>query len=631
MIIATAGHVDHGKTALLARLTGVDADRLPEEKRRGMTIDLGYAYLPLPDGRVLGFIDVPGHERFLATMLAGVGRIDHALLVVAADDGVMPQTREHLAILQLLGVARLTVALSKADLADAARLALLDAELDALLAPTPYADCARYAVSSISGAGIDALRAALIKLAEPTSQQHGQRFRLAIDRAFTLSGAGLVVTGSVYGGTVRVGDTLWLTGRDTPVRVRSLHAQNQASEQGCAGQRLALNLVGDVDKQQIARGDWLLAERPPAPSERIAVRVSANLALEKPLQHWQPLLVHHAARHVAARLVLLEDTALAAGGTTLAELILDAPLYLADGDRLILRDIGARATLAGASVLSLTVPSRAKRSPERLAQLACLAGAGPDSAAALLCQAVQAAVPLTAFGWARQLDEKEVLALPAWAQLRRVGQGRDALAYSAARWQALGAALLARLDALHLAEPGSLGAGRAQLKRLALPREPDAAVNALIDELMTQGELINSRGWLHRPGHVLAFTASEAALWQRLAPLFGDGNEPRWVRELARELGEDEDTVRCLLKQAGRLGHVQAVVPDRYYAEATVARLAGELTQLAAAHGEIDAAAWRDALGVGRKLAIQILEFFDRSGYTRRLGDRHLLRDLGLF
>ncbi|MCW3480388.1 selenocysteine-specific translation elongation factor [Neisseriaceae bacterium JH1-16] len=631
MIIATAGHVDHGKTALLARLTGIDADRLPEEKRRGMTIDLGYAYLPLPDGRVLGFIDVPGHERFLATMLAGVGRIDHALLVVAADDGVMPQTREHLAILQLLGVAQLTVALSKVDLADAARLTALHAEVDALLAPTPYAGSARFAVSSTSGAGIDDLRAALIALAEPPRQLAGQRFRLAIDRAFTLTGAGLVVTGSACGGTVRVGDTLWLTGCDTPVRVRSLHAQNHHAEQGIAGQRLALNLVGDVDKQQIARGDWLLAERPPAPSVRVAVSVTASPALEKPLQHWQPLLVHHAARHVAARLVLLEGTTLAAGETGLAELALEAPLHLADGDRLILRDIGARATLAGASVLSLTVPSRAKRSPERLTLLAGLDAAGHDHDAALLSLAERDAVSLDAFGWARQLDAAAVDALTALAQLRRVGQGRDALAYAPERWLALGTALLARLDALHLAEPGSLGAGRARLKRLALPKEADSAVNALIDELLRQGELVNSRGWLHRPGHVLAFSPDETTLWQRLAPLFGDGNEPRWVRDLAGELGEDEETVRRLLKQAGRLGHVQAVVPDRYFPHETVERLAAELSRLAAAHGEIDAAALRDALGVGRKLAIQILEFFDRSGYTRRLGDRHLLRDAGLF
>ncbi|WP_411753938.1 selenocysteine-specific translation elongation factor, partial [Serratia sp. (in: enterobacteria)] len=257
MIIATAGHVDHGKTTLLQAITGINADRLPEEQRRGMTIDLGYAYWPQPDGRVLGFIDVPGHEKFLANMLAGIGGIDHALLVVACDDGVMAQTREHLAILRLSGRAQLTVALTKADRVDPARVAEVQTQVLAELAQQGWHDAPVFVTAAALGEGIDELRQHLLAL-QPGEHLLSRRFRLAVDRAFSVKGAGLVVTGTALGGSVAVGDTLWLTGADVPVRVRGLHAQNQAAEQAVAGQRIALNISGDVSKDQLTRGDWLL-------------------------------------------------------------------------------------------------------------------------------------------------------------------------------------------------------------------------------------------------------------------------------------------------------------------------------------------------------------------------------------
>lgn len=301
MIIATAGHVDHGKTTLLQAITGVNADRLPEEKARGMTIDLGYAYWPQPDGRVLGFIDVPGHEKFLSNMLAGVGGIDHALLVVACDDGVMAQTREHLAILQLTGKPTLTVALTKTDRVAAARVTEVQAEVEQTLRELGFDAAAFFPTAAVDNIGIAELRSHLLQLAErPHPQQ--RRFRLALDRAFTVKGAGLVVTGTALSGEVRVGDTLWLTGVNTPMRVRGLHAQNQAVEQAHAGQRIALNIVGDAQKEALHRGDWLLSSPPPEPAERVIVELQCHT----PLSQWQPLHIHHAASHITGRVSLLE-------------------------------------------------------------------------------------------------------------------------------------------------------------------------------------------------------------------------------------------------------------------------------------------------------------------------------------
>ncbi len=391
MIIATAGHVDHGKTTLLQAITGVNADRLPEEKKRGMTIDLGYAYWPQPDGRVLGFIDVPGHEKFLSNMLAGVGGIDHALLVVACDDGVMAQTREHLQILQLTGNLQLTVALTKADRVDEARIGEVREEVLAALDNYGFADTVLFVTAANEGRGIAELRAHLQQLpARLHAAQH--RFRLAIDRAFTVKGAGLVVTGTALSGEVNVGDTLWLTGVNTPMRVRSLHAQNQPTDHAYAGQRIALNIAGDAEKEQLNRGDWLLSD---APVGEAFSRVIVSLALHAPLSQWQPLHIHHAASHVTGRVSLLE------GG--LAELIFDTPLWLADNDRLVLRDISARATLAGARVVTLKAPRRGKRKPDYLHWLSTLAAAQDDSAA-LAIHLERGAVNLPDFGWARQLN-----------------------------------------------------------------------------------------------------------------------------------------------------------------------------------------------------------------------------------
>ncbi|CAI2501656.1 selenocysteine-specific translation elongation factor [Serratia proteamaculans] len=611
MIIATAGHVDHGKTTLLQAISGINADRLPEEKRRGMTIDLGYAYWPQPDGRVLGFIDVPGHEKFLANMLAGVGGIDHALLVVACDDGVMAQTREHLAILRLSGRPALTVALTKADRVDEARIDEVRRQLGEELARQGWHQVPMFVTAALQARGIDALRAHLLAL-QPDEHTLTRRFRLAVDRAFSVKGAGLVVTGTALGGKVAVGDSLWLTGVDAPVRVRGLHAQNQPVEQAQAGQRIALNISGDVSKEQVARGDWLLAQKPLLAAERILVALDAD----RPIRHWQPLHLHHAASHITGRISLLNEA--------LAELILDRPLWLAENDRLVLRDIGARQTLGGARVLSLTTPKRGKRQPEYLAWLAALAQADDDRQA-LALHLPNGALELAAFSWARQLTEGELASLLAGREL--LISGNMALAQENA--QQGQRRLLQVLAEYHQQHADQLGLGRARLRRMALPQLAEPLVFMMIDRLLAEGVIHNTRGWLHLPEHGLAFSTEELALWARIEPLFGD--EAWWVRDLATELGEDEARVRATLRKAAQLGHVTAVVVDRYYLSRRIEQFAALIRELDVEQGSANAADFRDRLGVGRKLAIQVLEFFDRSGFTRRKGNQHLLRDSGLF
>ncbi|EPI3100313.1 selenocysteine-specific translation elongation factor [Enterobacter hormaechei] len=611
MIIATAGHVDHGKTTLLQAITGVNADRLPEEKKRGMTIDLGYAYWPQPDGRVLGFIDVPGHEKFLSNMLAGVGGIDHALLVVACDDGVMAQTREHLAILQLTGNPQLTVALTKADRVDEARIDEVREEVLAALSEYGFRDAALFVTVATEGRGIDALRDHLQQIPSREHASH-HRFRLAIDRAFTVKGAGLVVTGTALSGEVNVGDTLWLTGVNKPMRVRGLHAQNQPVEQAHAGQRIALNIAGDAEKDQLNRGDWLLADAPPEPSERIIV----SLQTHTPLTQWQPLHIHHAANHITGRVSLLEND--------LAELVFDSPLWLADNDRLVLRDISARETLAGARVVMLDPPRRGKRKPEYLQWLAALAQARDDKSA-LDIHLERGAVDLAAFAWARQLSGEGLRLLtqePGFIQA-----GNSLLnAPVAACWQRKVLSTLATYHEQHQDEPGP---GRERLRRMALPMEDDALVLLLIENMRESGVIASHHGWLHLPEHKAGFTAEQDAVWQKVAALFGD--EPWWVRDLARETNTDEQLMRQVLRHAAQQGMIVAIVKDRYYRNDRIVAFANLIRELDQARGSTCAADFRDRLNVGRKLAIQILEYFNRIGFTRRRGNDHVLRDAQLF
>ncbi|WP_137903443.1 selenocysteine-specific translation elongation factor [Enterobacter sp. 2VL] len=611
MIIATAGHVDHGKTTLLQAITGVNADRLPEEKKRGMTIDLGYAYWPQPDGRVLGFIDVPGHEKFLSNMLAGVGGIDHALLVVACDDGVMAQTREHLAILQLTGNPQLTVALTKADRVDDTRRDEVREQVQGVLREYGFADAPLFVTVATEGRGIDALRDHLQQLPSRQRASH-HRFRLAIDRAFTVKGAGLVVTGTALSGEVNVGDTLWLTGVNKPMRVRGLHAQNQPVEHAHAGQRIALNIAGDAEKDRLNRGDWLLSAAPPEPSERVIV----SLHSFTPLTQWQPLHIHHAASHITGRVSLLENN--------LAELVLDSPLWLADNDRLVLRDISARETLAGARVVTLDPPRRGKRKPEYLQWLAALEQADDDKAA-LLTHLERGAVNLSDFAWARQLSGEGLGEL---TQEEGFIQAGNSLlnAPVAARWQRKVLNTLATYHQQHQDEPGP---GRERLRRMALPMEDEALVLLLIEKMRESGAIKSHHGWLHLPEHKAGFTAEQEAIWQKAASLFGD--EPWWVRDLARETHTDEQTMRQVLRHAAQQGLIVAIVKDRYYRNDRILAFANLIRHRDRVQGSTCAADFRDQLNVGRKLAIQILEYFNRTGFTRRRGNDHLLRDAQLF
>jgi selenocysteine-specific elongation factor len=627
MIIGTAGHIDHGKTALVRALTGVDTDRLPEEKARGITIDLGYAYQSLAAGASLGFVDVPGHERLVHTMIAGATGIDFVLLVVAADDGPMPQTREHLQVLDLLGLTRGAVALTKIDRVSAERLDAVASAIQQLLAGTVLAASPLFPVCALTGEGIADLRQYLQETAgQPSSRSSAARFRLAVDRSFTLTGIGTVVTGTVHSGTVWVGDHLLISPSGREARVRSIHAQNQPAEYGTAGQRCALNLTGlDVQRQAIQRGDWVLDSALHVPTTRLDIVLRVLASEEQPLRHWLPVHCHLGANDITGRLAVLEGDAIAPGATGWAQLILDQPLAVLHGDRVILRDQSARRTLAGGRVLDIAPPARGRRKPQRLALLRALTQAEP-------VDAVRAAVDATEYGldlgllsrhW--NLEPGQAAALAALPELAVAPGPNGPVLFAPDRWQALGERVLAALAAEHARVPERLGPDRERLRRIAAPTLSRSVFAALLDDLTVRGQLTRTGPWMHLPAHQIRLSPDDEALWRdRLAPLLKNQpfNPPR-VRDLARQLALEEERTRRLLKQLSGMGEVFQVAHDHFFTRDAVAELAAIAHDLAGGEGEARAATFRDRIGGGRKVAIHILEFFDRLGYSHRVGDGH--------
>ena len=636
MIIGTAGHIDHGKTTLVKALTGVDTDRLPEEKKRGISIELGYAFLTPPGGgEPIGFIDVPGHERLVHTMLAGASGIDLGLLLVAADDGVMPQTLEHLAVLCLLGLPQAAVVLTKVDRVDVARRGQVAAQAQALLAGSSLAGAPLFELSAHTGEGVGPLRDWLLAQAEapPRHRQTADAaaFRLAIDRAFTLDGVGTVVTGTVHAGQVQVGDELQLqpAAEAAPWRVRSLRAQGREVARAEAGQRCAVGLAG-LAKEAVQRGQWLVGGGAVSLSERMDVALNVWPGEARPLRSGTPVQVHLGAASGMGTVAVLHAgqaaaavDALAPGEQGWVQVVLRQPMGAWHGDRVVLRDASASRTLAGGRVLDPCAPARYRRTPERLAELAAWARPTPAERLQGLVAAAAQGLDLARWACAEGLGDTHRPTPPADALLSQPA----GWALAGERALALQARVLAALQAFHDKAPEELGPDAARLRRLAAPRLPEPLWRAALAGWREAG-VVGQRGSLvHLPAHGVRLSATEERIAQKVAPaLQAVGAEGAWVRDLARGAAEPEPLMRTTLSRLAQRGELHQVVKDLYYPLATLQGLAQLARELGRRDGEVKAASFRDATGLGRKRAIQILEYFDRVGLLRRVGDSHRLR-----
>jgi selenocysteine-specific elongation factor len=634
LIIGTAGHIDHGKTSLVKALTGVDADTLKEEKARGITIDLGFAYKPAGDGDVLGFVDVPGHEKLVRHMLAGATGIDHVMLVVAADDGPMPQTREHLAILDLLGLKRGVVALTKADLVSQARLAEARAEVTAMLAPTGMADSLILPVSSISGLGIEALQTHLqqaqTSLARHSTQGH---FRLAVDRSFSLPGIGTVVTGTAVAGRVAVGDKLMVSPSGHAMRVRSLHAQNREANEGLAGQRLALNLTG-VEKSQVHRGDWIVAEAAHAPTQRLDARLRLLASESKPLAHWTPVHLHLGAADVGARVVLLEGEPLAPGASCWVQLELDRPIGALHGDRFIVRDQSAQRTLGGGHVVDAFAPVARRRKRERPTVLQAMDQPSANPAlAALLALALPDGVDVQRFQTQWNLPASTPLDTPRKEVSVDLPAGKTTLAFAPQQLDALARRMADVLNTHHRRAPDSPGlTAELLLRSLDAPSKPSAAVfAALLRDISATAKLQRHGPYWRLAGHEASLQGADLKLWERLVPWLTEGGwakPPKVSDMLARDRTLHRDQVTRLLTKASKLGKLYVVGAEYFILAGQMQQLAAKAQELARAdeHSRLNVKLYRETTGISRHLSIPLVEFFDHIGFTKRDAEGRKIR-----
>jgi selenocysteine-specific elongation factor len=627
MIVATAGHVDHGKTTLVKALTGVDTDRLDEEKRRGMSIDLGFAYADFGGDSPIGFVDVPGHERFVRNMLAGVAAIDFALLVIAADDGPMPQTAEHLAILDLLGVSRGAVALTKIDRVPQERVGAAAAEIEALLYPTALRNAPIFPLTATTGEGVPQLKEYLAAARNAfTSRSADGNFRLAVDRCFSLAGTGLVVTGAVFSGAVAAEDRVIVSPQGISARVRGIRSLNRPAATARAGQRCALNLAGtDLKRIEIRRGDWIVAPAAHAVTTRIDVQIKLGASETRPLRHWAPVHLHIGAAAVNARVAPLEGREIAPGEQALAQLVLDAPVVTAHGDRFILRDQSARHTIGGGAVLDPFGPQRARSRPERLAQLVAMAYPAPADALRMLLDMAHDGLDLGQFVRARNLTPEDAESLLNSLQVRKIVAGDGLLGVAQRRWDGLREEICGVLRDWHKEQPESIGLPESVLAaRTGLPAKSPvlrAAIRSLLEDRVVARYGMN----LHLPEHHAKLSDADQRFLEKLSPVLqASGLRPPIVGELATVLGIEQTELLGFLERLAQSGHLVRIARNRFFLPATVSALAQVANALAceSADGTFDAAAYRDRSGIGRNLTIEVLEYLDHVGVTRFAGGK---------
>ncbi|WP_136515223.1 selenocysteine-specific translation elongation factor [Geomonas edaphica] len=631
LILGTAGHIDHGKTSLVKALTGVDTDRLKEEKARGITIELGFAHLELANDLRFGIVDVPGHERFVRTMVAGVGGMDLVLLVIAADEGIMPQTREHLEICQLLGVKRGIVVLTKKDMVDPDWLDLVTEEVREYLAESFLAGAPVVAVSSRTGDGIDALKAELIKMAKEIEQKRvDSPFRLPVDRVFTVTGFGTVVTGTLLSGAVTVGDEVEILPSGIACRVRGVQSFGSKVEKGGAGERLAVNLQG-VDHTEVQRGDVVVPKGLYKPTSAVDVRLNYLASAQKELKHRASIRLHSATYEVPAKIILFDRDALQPGESAYVQLRLEHPVLLLPGDPFVLRTYSPQATLGGGAVLDPAPPRRRRRSAEALELLAAVeSGVDQDRIRLLVDSSLLSGISIQEMVNRSGMSGKRIegaLAplLSSGAVLQVVKEPRIFLSKDA--FAMLKKKLSDELVEYLQENPMQEGIGKEELKS-RIPRRSDARFfGPVLASLEKDGLALSDRELVKLPGRKVGVTQDQASVQRTLEDALTKGwFEPPTLKELCDLVGATEKQVLDHTNMMFREGKVAKIKGDIFYAPGAVSELREKLVGFLKEKKEITPPEFRELTGLSRKFMIPLLEYFDSEKLTIRMGDKRILR-----
>ncbi len=613
-VLGTAGHIDHGKSVLVEALTGIDPDRLAEEKARGMTIDLGFAWMKLPSGREVGIIDVPGHERFIRNMLAGVGGIDLALLVVAANDGVMPQTREHLAIIDLMDISTALVAVTKQDLVNDEWLDLVKMEVKEMLAPTTLAGAEIVSVSAITGDGLSELVDTIDRLLESaTARPDRQRTRLPVDRVFTMPGAGTVVTGTLIDGSLSVGDEIEIVPVGVRSRLRSLQVHRSRRETARPGSRVAVNLVG-VTTTQVQRGDVIARPGWLRPVTMLSARLRLLPTIGHPVRHNARLSIYTGAAEAIARIRILDSTDIKPGKNSLVQILLDRPLAAVRGDHFVLRS--TTDTIGGGRIIDAHARRLRRFRPDIIAALEVKEQGSTED---IVLSAIESRQPATATSLADSLDwpaddtTAAVETLIGKGRAAAIGVGAGRLLFTTPGWDRLVETATTIAADYHHRFPARGGIPRVELANKLGPKSVAQTITA---GLVTKGILAEDGHNLRLPDHSVRLTPEQ----QSQLDAFRCSLAENPFAPLAERIPEP-DVLNLLLEQGKIVKLAESVVfsTDAYN------RMVERITGILETHGKVTLAEVRDLLTTSRKYAQVLLEHLDARKLTRRVGDERVL------
>jgi len=629
-IVGTAGHIDHGKTALVKALTGQDTDRLKEEKERGISIDLGFAELALPGGSSAGVVDVPGHERFIKNMLAGAHAIDLVLFVIAADDGVMPQTEEHLDILHLLGVRSGIVVVTKRDLVDEKRIAEVREEIEILTGDTVLEGAPIHVVSSVTGGGIEDLRAEIARTLASVDAQHSEkRFRLPVDRAFVMKGHGVVVTGTAVAGSVRPGDPVRVLPGGEEARVRTVQVHGHEVPRAERGQRVALNLVG-VERTDVVRGHVVVDPSITSTTDRIDAAVEIRPLAKRPLPNRRRVRLHVGTAEVMAKLVLLGGrTAIAPKERAVAQLVCEAPVVAFRGDRFILRSESAERTLGGGVVVHPFPPRHRSADPSVPALLERVRSTDPAvTILALLEMDREFARPPRWLADAADVAERDVAKILPHPEIEELpGRGAVEALTTKTKWTRWVESVGSELREYHRKNP-LLPGMEMELLRAQLPYAvPPKLFREILDRLAAERRLVRDDSAVRLPEHRVKLEGTERAATTSIESLLEKGGfTPPDVKPLAETLKLPVKRATELLQALEREGKAAKVAQELYYHTTVIAKIRDMIAERIRTGGPLGAAEFRDMIGATRKFSIALLEYFDRTGFTIRVGDQRKLR-----
>ncbi len=632
-IIGTAGHIDHGKTSLIKALTGTDTDRLKEEKARGISIDLGFAHLDLPDGTSAGVVDVPGHERFIKNMLAGAHGIDLVLFTVAADDGVMPQTEEHLDIVHLLGVKMAIFVITKADLAPAARIADVEEEIDIITLGTTLENSPKLAVSSVTGQGLEELKQLILKtLKSATQTKPNGYFRLPVDRAFVLQGHGVVVTGTALSGEIKVGEQVRCLPGEPLFRVRSLQVHGRSVESAGWGQRVAMNLTGP-ERASIERGQVICHDKLTLTSDRFDAFIEVRPAAVKGIKNHQRLRIHMGAAERLAKIVLLGSRDKAEPKESLyCQITLEEPLLVLRGDHFVARDETAQRTLGGGTVIhpwskrhkrgDTSLPSRLKAL--HLGEFAELMDnfLNESSAFALSIDAIYQFLNLREDEARQKVDAQQ--------SLRVVNAEGEKVYTTELKWHRLKEQLQKTLQQFHAGHPLVPGMDMEELRGKLLYELSPKIFRVVVDLLINEKLIAKEENWLRLASHKVQLGGQETVLMDKIKKILGEQPlAPPDLKEIERRAAVPRNRLNEVIRLLERDGSVVRITTEMFFLASSIEQLRLTLVRFLSDKGEMNAAAFRDLIGSSRKYTIPLLEYFDRAGLTIRIGDIRKLKNVG--